>query len=101
MPPKSPAKGKAAAKPAEEPRLGLMPRRLLASAVMYAIAAAVLYQRLESSGMLRVVRSHLEAAAWNPLAAPPCGLLAAKEYVLLADRVVTPRGLVLPGAGGG
>lgn len=82
----------------EEPRLGIAPERLALSVCLWGIAAAFLYQNLNDSGMIRLLGSHLRAASWNPLA-PPCGLLQFKEFVLLADRIVTPRGQVLPGAG--
>lgn len=82
----------------EEPHLGIAPQRLALSACLWAIACAFLYQNLHASGMVRLLGSHLRAASWNPLA-PPCGLLQAKQFVVLADRIVTSRGQVLPGAG--
>lgn len=82
---------------AEEPSLGLQPRRLALSAVLWAIAAAYLYHVVDNGGLLDVLGSHLRAAPWNPLV-PPCGLLEAKEFVIMSDRVAT-RGQILPGAG--
>ncbi|KAL4458612.1 hypothetical protein ABPG75_013477 [Micractinium tetrahymenae] len=81
----------------DEPRLGIAPERLALTVCLWAIAAAFLYQNLSDSGMIRLLGSHLRAAPWNPLA-PPCGLLQGKEFAVLADRIVTPRGQVLPGA---
>ena len=75
------------------PFLGLQPGRLLASAVMYVIAAAVLYQKFNDGGTLEVVGSHVRS--WTRT---NCGLLAAQEYVIMSDRILKPWGAV-PGAG--
>lgn len=48
--------------------------------------------------MLSLIASHARVKApW----VHPCGLLDAKEFVVVANRVVTPRGAVVPGAGAG
>ena len=48
--------------------------------------------------MLSLIASHARVKApW----VHPCGLLDAKEFVVAADRLVTPRGQVVPGAGAG
>lgn len=82
----------------EEPHLGIAPQRLALSLCLWGVAAAFLFQNLNSSGMISLLGSHLRAASWNPLA-PPCGLLQAKQFVVLADRIVTSRGQILSGAG--
>lgn len=94
MPPKeTPA---AAAAKAPEPELGLQRSRLGASAVMYAIAIAVLYQRFDASGVFGLAASHLRVLSpWEKA----CGHLDAKEFVLLSSRVLQPRGEPAPGAG--
>lgn len=88
MPPARRAKPAAAV-----PFLGLQPRRLLASAVLYVIASAVLYQRFNEGSTIEVVKSHLRS--WTR---KNCGLLAAQEYVIMSDRILKPWGAV-PGAG--
>lgn len=102
MPPK--AKPKAPpAKKAEEPTLGLLRPHLLASVFLYTVTAAVLFKLTVDNGMMAILKSHLRAAPWNPLA-KPCGLLEAKEYVLLSDRIVVGKGQASgpqPGAGKG
>ena len=75
------------------PLMGLQPRRLLASAVLYVIAAAVLYQKFSNGGTIEVVSSHLRS--WTR---KNCGLLAAQEYVIMSDRILKPWG-AFPGAG--
>lgn len=88
MAPKAKAKSaQAKKKPAEEPRLGFLPPRLLASIFLYTVTMGVLYKMADDNGTLALLKSHLQAAPWNPLS-PPCGLLSAKEFVIMSDRVV-------------
>jgi hypothetical protein len=101
MAPKAKAKASSASKRAEEPSLGLLRPRLLASVFLYTVTAAVLYKMADDSGMTTILKSHLRAAPWNPLS-KPCGLLEAKEYVILSDRIVVGKGQASgpqPGAG--
>jgi len=52
--------------------------------------------QFRDNGMLSLIGSHARVKApW----VQPCGLLDAKEFVLAADRLVLPRGQVVPGAG--
>lgn len=54
--------------------------------------------QFSDNGMLSLIASHARVKApW----VQPCGLLGAKEFVLVADRLVLPRGQVVPGAGAG
>jgi hypothetical protein len=101
MAPKATPKAKAEATKADEPSLGFLPRRLLASVFLYTLTAAVLYKMAEENGMLALVSSHLRAAPWNPLS-KPCGLLDRQEFVILSDRIVIGKGQAdgpQPGAG--
>ncbi|KAI3435951.1 hypothetical protein D9Q98_002009 [Chlorella vulgaris] len=91
MAPKATPKAKAEATKADEPSLGFLPRRLLASVFLYTLTAAVLYKMAEENGMLALVSSHLRAAPWNPLS-KPCGLLDRQEFVILSDRIVIGKG---------
>lgn len=78
------------------PRLpdGPTPRRIIWSLVMQAFAVAFVIGRMMDSGALDPL------ATWIAVNAPwvhPCGFLEHKEYVLLSDRVIGPRGMA-PGA---
>lgn len=81
-----------------QPQTGLLKKRAAASVVLYAVVVSVLYRQFQASGMIDLLGSHLRAAPWNVLS-PPCGLLEAKEFVVMSDRVVTPDGQAVPGAG--
>lgn len=75
--------------------MGIQRSRILLSCAMYVMAVAVLCQKFSDNGMLSLIASHARVKApW----VQPCGLLGAKEFVLVADRLVLPRGQVVPGA---
>jgi allantoinase len=71
------------APPASPPTSSL--RRVLLSLFAQAVVVAFLYRRLSEAGIVDVVGSYL--VTYNP-AIPACGLLPAKEFILLSDRVV-------------
>ena len=77
--------------------LGLQSSRLLASLFMYVVTLAVLYYKMEQGGNMAIIGSMLRAALPHRLS-PPCGLLPAKEFLIVSDRIMKPWG-VTPGAG--
>ena len=68
-------------------------KRITFSIVMQVATVAIMARRMQDTGLMETVDSFI--TLYNPWSTP-CGLLPAKEYVLLSDRIVTTYG-VLPG----
>ncbi|KAH7619214.1 hypothetical protein Ndes2526B_g06167 [Nannochloris sp. 'desiccata'] len=68
-------------------------RRVFFSMFMQAATVAILFRRMQETGLTNAVGSYV--ALHNPWS-PPCGLLPHKEFLILSDRIVTSNG-VYPG----
>jgi allantoinase len=73
----------------ELPLQGPSRRRLFFSTFMQAATVAILFNRMQETGLMDAVNSYV--ALHNPLS-PPCGLLPHKEFLIISDRIVTPSG---------
>lgn len=81
----------------DPPVLGMNPRRLAISFLVQAAVLGVVAYQMINTGQMDVVANYLGVV--NPWS-KPCGLLDAKEFIMLSDNIVRPSG-VAPGYGAG